>query len=94
VPNTEAQIVIGKRTKIDEHMAAIKSYLYEEGPQTADQLADFLELARSRVVDILMLMREQGDVDTLQRGVRAGEGVGEGERATTYWLLYEDAVAA
>jgi transcription initiation factor IIE alpha subunit len=87
-----AQIIVGKKTKIDEHMVSIKSYLYDEGPQTADQLADFLGLARSRVVDILMLMREQGDVDTLQKGVRASESSGEGERAATYWLLYEDAV--
>jgi DNA-binding MarR family transcriptional regulator len=74
----EAQIKIGKKTKIRDHEADILTTLYDDGPQTRGQIADRLGISIRYVTKIMPLLRSEGLVKHFNRGTEI------------YWILSED----
>lgn len=72
----------GIKTKTDEHIDRIYEILYDFGPHTGAQIANLLGVSEDWARCILNLMRTDGTVTIMNRGL------------DKYWILKEDAKAA
>lgn len=64
-----------------EHELIIRGFLYDEGPHQLPDIALQVDLSERRCHDILVLMREAGEI--VQQPL--------GEDGKLYWILAEDA---
>jgi hypothetical protein len=69
----------GRRSEktVNDHLALLKRHLWDEGPQTTDQLCALLNLSENRVVEILGMGIHEGTFQKIRRS------------NSSYWMIHE-----